>query len=161
MCQFDKLVEGAELLESDRVSRYCSFTRYDHDNSVPKLGAFEFTNSDRKEKPPSLSVNRLEHYGLGSIDDLVGMIRQECIDHGPTVRKSGRFIVFQVADAKNIVLREVSCNLVFKYTPKGGKVSHSSIYGIPDDRELERTIAYALKRHLTILHTSNGLLDGA
>ncbi len=152
------LEDGDSLPDSDTVSRYCKPSTYDLNNGEPKVGAFQLTERERQEDCPALSVNRIQYFPPQSVASAVDCVRQEFIDYCYELRPNGRFIVFDVEDAKEVALREGYHELMFRFTPDPPMYSHSSICGMPIDRNEERVVATAMKRQITILHTAKAVL---
>ena len=92
------------------------------------------------------SVNRLQHFQLEDRGGAIERIRQEFISYPYTLRRNGRFVVFNVGEAKAAALKAGGCELEFTYTPAPRLLSHSSIVNLPEDYGEELVVAVALKR---------------
>ena len=152
-----RLDDGDPLTDTDDVSRYCRPNDYDRVRSEPKLGAFQLRDSEKKKQNPDLSVNRIQHYQVQSVDKAVECIRQEFLADDYGLSKNGRFIVFNVGHAKAAGLQAGNYKLVFRYSPTPPYYSHSSIYNVPVDPIEERVFATGMKRFLKISHTLEAL----
>ena len=153
-----KLVDGDELPDGDTVSRYCKPSTYDLKLGEPKVGAFQLSENERQDDCPALSVNRLQYFPPQSVASAVDCVRQEFKDYCFKTRRNGRFIAFNVEDTKKAVSHHRNYQLVFRYTPDPPMCSHSLMYGMPKDRNEERVVATAIKRHITTLHTAKAVI---
>ena len=144
MSLYVSLNTGDPLPDSDDVSIYCSPDKYDHRRCEPRLEAFM-----KNPLHDDLSVNRLQHFQLRDKSKAVECITQEFIAYGYTLKVRGRFVVFNVGDAKLAARNSRGCKLEFRYTPNPPLYSHSSIFNLPDDYDDERAVATALKRLIT------------
>ena len=158
MFPHSKLNDGDPLPDTDDVSRYCSTNNYDRARKEPKVGAFQLSEAEKKKLNPDLSVNRIQHFQVQSVERAVECIRQEFLTFGYRLSKKGRFIVFNVGDARAVGLQAGNYDLVFKYSPNPPYYSHSSIFNVPVDPNEERVFATGMKRLLKISHTFDGLL---
>ncbi len=152
MSLYVSLNTGDPLPDSDDVSIYCSPDKYDHGRCEPKVEAFM-----KNPLHDDLSVNRLQHFQLLDKCKAVECIIQEFIAYEYTLKVRGRFVVFNVGDAKSAVLNSRGCKLDFRYTPNPPLWSHSSIFDLPDDYDDERAVATALKRLITRSDTYHAL----
>ena len=146
------LKSGDLLPDTDDVSRYCKPNDYDRRLREPKLAAFQ----RRSPSEENLSINRLQYFGLKSIEGAIGCVRDEFLAKEFGLSKNGRFVVFNVGSAKRAI-RKGGYNLKFIFDPVPPIYSHSSICDIPHDSLVEREIATALKRLIKISHTFEGL----
>lgn len=147
MCPADDLAPGDSLLDDDEVARYCRPSDYDRQANTPVVTAFM-----RREKEPDLSVNRLQFFSDCAREEAVDCIRREfCAPENYECRPNGRFVVFNVAQAKAAV-KEKGFDIGVEYTPKPAESpkpaqpSHCSIFGLPTDKQQETRAATALMR---------------
>ena len=154
-----RLSNGDQLPDSDGVSRYCSPNSYDRCRGEPKVGAFQLRASEKKKSIPDLSVNRIQHYQVQSVEKAVECISQEFLADEYGLSKNGGFIVFNVGHAKAAGLQSGNYKLVFRFSPTPPYYSHSSIHNVPVDPIEERVFATGMKRLLRISHTFEGLLS--
>ena len=148
MFQNYSLNPGDPLLDSDDVSRYCKPNDYDLRRQEPRLRAFQRRNPSEV----GLSVNRLQHFQMQSLTSAIECVRQEFRRINYSLRKNGRFVVFNVGAAKSEVSND-GYEIRFTYSPDPPVFSHSSICDIPIDPNAERAVATAMKRLIKILHT--------
>lgn len=142
MCRpSNDLALGDPLLDADEVARYCSPKHVDA-NHWPLATAFV-----RRPEDCDLSVDRLQSFIVQDRQQAVDCIRSE-VEKRLTIRKSGRFAVINVGQAKHEAQKR-GFPLRVVYTPEKGGPSHSSIFDLPDDHENEMRVATALMRLLT------------
>ena len=144
---------GDPLLDSDEVSRHCQPNDYDRRLCEPKVSAFQ-----RRPSEIDASINRLQFFGLQDRSSAVEYIRQEFRAINYNLRPNGRFVVFNVGEAKAAALKVGGYDLVFQYTPKPPVCSHSSILNLPEDPCEERAVATALKRLITKTDTYHAVI---
>ena len=154
MSLYANLSPGDSLPDSDDISRYCSPGHYDLRRSEPRVSAFQRKPSERKSSPMGdPSGNRLQYFQLPDHEDAVECVRQEFLSLSPpyTLKPKGRFVVFNVGDAKAAVRRigNGDYSISFTYDPAPPMYSHSLISNLPTDINEEREVATALKRLVT------------
>ena len=135
------------LLDSDDASRYCSPNDYDRRRCEPKVSAFQRKPSERNPlRDPS--INRLQFFQLPDQESAVKCVRREFLSMNYGLRRNGRFVVFNVGEAKAAALKS-GCQLFFIYDPDPPVYSHSLISNLPEDTSKERVVATAIKRLVT------------
>ena len=156
MSLYAELNTGDPLLDSDEVSRYCSPNDYDLRRCEPKVGAFQRKPSERNPlRDPS--VNRLQFFQLQDQNSAVECVRQEFLSISYGLKENGRFVVFNVGEAKAAALKAGGYKLVLTYDPDPPIYSHSLISNLPEDLYEERVVATALKRLITKSDTYRAL----
>lgn len=148
-----ELNHGDPLPEQDEVSRYCSYSRLTHrkceaDNHTqcePHLRVFSTSTGE-----PDLSVGWIQYFWTDNRDLALAGIRVEFQAIGYSLSKKGRFVIFNVGQAIQ-VLKDMGYDIKIKYTPRNWQPSHSSIYELPreGDRKRRRETATTLKRLIT------------
>ena len=153
MSLYAELSPGDSLLNSDDVSRYCKPSDYDRRRDEPKVGAFQRRRYDPKAgesqgalAEADLSINRLQFFQLEDRDSAIECVRQEFLSMSYSLSKNGRFVVFNVGDAKAAALKTGGYKLLFTYDPNPPAYSHSLISNLPEDPGEERVVATAVKR---------------
>ena len=154
MSLYANLSPDDSLLDSDDISRYCSPSHYDERRSEPRVSAFQRKPSERNSSPmDDPSGNRLQYFQLPDEASAVECVRQEFLSLSPpyTLKPKGRFVVFNVGEAKAAVRRIGNGNysISFVYTPDPPMYSHLLISNLPTDINEEREIATAIKRLVT------------
>ena len=146
------LTDGDPLPAGDEVARYCQPAEYDRELDEPAVGAFI-----RKESHKELSVNRLQFYQGQDRTGAVGCIRSE-MEGYYTLRQNGRFVVFNVEQAK-IAARKCGFNIGVIYAPVlPDQPSHSSVVNLPTDEDNEYRVAVAMMRLITKADTYPAIL---
>lgn len=141
------LTAGDSLPDGDEVARYCSPSCYDLEQGEPSVSAFikEKTQKD-------ISVNRLQYYQDQDQAGAVECIRLEVREY-LTLKPKGRFVVFNVAEAKAAVKREgFDISIIYTPTQQPPSPSHSSII-LPTDYDNEVKLATAIVRLITQANT--------
>ena len=153
MSLYAELNLGAPLIDSDEVSRYCKPSDYDRRRCEPKVSAFQRKRHEPKAgesqgelAEDALSTNRLQFFQLQDRDSAITCVIQEFLSKPYVLSKNGRFVVFNVGDAKEAAQMVGGCQLEFTYTPNPPVYSHSSIYNLPADPREELAVATAIKR---------------
>ena len=146
------LADGDSLPGGDEVARYCPPGKYDQESDVPAVGAF-IQDPDGK----GLSVNRLQYYQDENRTGAVDRIRAEVRGYY-CVRERGRFVVFNVARAKDAA-REKGSDINIIYDPElPKKSSHSLVVDLTPDGKDEYRVATALVRLITKADTYPGII---
>ena len=119
------------LHDEDHVSRYC-YPSWVQDN-LPTVEAFRLRGEELY-----LSVNWIEYWGKGSIEDALSDIRG---DIELTLKKDGRFVVLGVGDVRQSIEDVVGTKPPVTHQPTAKMKSHSAVFGL---RAGESDIAVAL-----------------
>ena len=134
------LTDGSPLPSGDEVARYCQPAEYDGELGGPAVGAFM-----RKKSHKGLSVNRLQFYQGQDTTGAVNCIRNE-VGGYYTLRRHGRFVVFNVERAK-VAVREKGFDISIIYAPRlPDRPSHSLVIDLPTDEDDEYRVAAAIVR---------------
>ena len=120
-------MEGEPAPDDDHVSRYCKPSSVGT-HGLPLASAFRLRADE-----DFLSVNWLETFGAGSMDDAVGRVRALFLARGFGLRANGRFAVLNVGAAKAVVRAEVGVSLRIEHDPLPDDPSHAGIAGFAAD----------------------------
>lgn len=134
------LADGDPLPGVDEVARYCQPSEYDQDLDEPRVGAFI-----RRQTEEDLSCYRLQFYRGRDTTGAVDCIRTELKALPYTLKPTGRFLVFNVDQAK-AAAQEIGFDVDVLYTPNPRLPSHSSVVDLPPDPNDEFRVATALLR---------------
>ena len=125
-------MKGDLLPIEDHVSRYCSPTRVEDER--PLASAF-LIQPDRNY----LSVNWLEYWHSGSIEEALARVRGET---ELEVKPEGRFAVLLVGAIVGAINRVTGREAQVVHKPTTTVESHSGVFGYsPDEREVAAEIA--------------------
>ena len=148
MSLYTELNPDDPLLDSDEASRYCSPNDYDRRRREPKVSAFQRKPSEKNPlRDPS--INRLQFFQLPNRKSAVKCVRQEFLSINYGLRQNGRFVVFNVGEAKAAALEAGGYQVLFTYDPNPPVYSHSLISNLPEDPREELVVATAIKRLIT------------
>lgn len=111
----------ADIRDADHVARCCSLRKLE-DDGTPAPGAFLLRNSDNG----CLSVNWLECFGKGNVDDNIPHARAELRRHYKT-KKSGRLAVLNVGAAKRAVKVAREVDISVRSDPRDDHQSHACV----------------------------------
>ena len=112
-----------DIRDADHVARYCSPRKLESDGT-PAPGAFRLRDRDNG----CLSVNWLECFGEGSVDDNIPHVRAELRRHYET-KDSGRLAVLNVGMAKRAVRETREVDISVRRDPLDGHRSHACVGG--------------------------------
>lgn len=139
----DGLQKGDSLPDGDEISRYCTPLNFNPSKNQPSHLAFM-----RRAGEDNPSVNHLGFFSDLNREEAVKRIRSE-VGNGYTIRPTGRFVVFNVGQAKDAA-KEVDHAIDVIYDPYfPDKPSHSLIMGMPEDVDAETQVATAIQRLIT------------
>ena len=145
------LADGDSLPDADEVARYCKPNDYDLEQGQPAVSAFM-----KRKTEIDVSVNRLQFFQCHTRKGAVGCIRLEVKKHYK-LKRNGRFVVFNVADAKAVAQKK-GFNINMVYTPLPGRPSHTSMIDLPQDYDDEVRVAAAIMRLITQADTYEAVL---
>lgn len=128
------------LAKDDHVSRYCRPGAVDFDG-LPTAAAFALRPGEGY-----LSVNWLEYFGTGSVDEGVDRVRETFRRKGFDLRRRGRFAVIGV-DAAVSAVTEVGGHIGrVKHLPLADDKSHAGLFGYPaGDLDVANAIQYLIQ----------------
>lgn len=128
-------MQGDDLPEDDRVSRYCKPSSIDDGMLLP--AAFEIRKNE-----DHLSVNWIEYFGEPSLPVAVGKIRNALRDKNYQIKPSGRFAMVPVRDVVETAPGATGQRLRVKHMPEPKDESHSGIFGYTAaDYDIAATLA--------------------
>ena len=113
----------ADIRDADHVARYCSPRKLEEDRT-PAPSAFRLRCRDNC----CLSVNWLECFGEGSVDDNIPHVRVELRRHYE-IKESGRLAVLNVGVAKRAVKETREVDISVRRDPLDGHRSHACVGG--------------------------------
>lgn len=132
----------ADIHNTDHIVRCCSLRKLE-DDGTPAPGAFRLRDNDND----CLSVNWLECFGEGDIDDNIPHVREDLRRHY-TTKKSSKLAVLNVGVAKRVVKETRNVDISVRMDPRNDHRSHACVGGYAtNNTDVATTLSEMVGKH--------------